>query len=106
MDIKIEAGQSHPEIVLRVGETLTLRLDEQPTTGFRWAASLGNVSVLETLASTFALPADGGVGGGGERSLNFRAKAAGKCPVHLTLKQQWSDDVPEKQVHLSVVVSV
>src|SRR5215217_6444129 len=78
-------------VVANVGDTIEIRLAENPTTGFRWAVE----SVDRRLAlehDDYAPAADGGVGGGGQRLLRYKANEAGSVPLQLKLQRAWEGD--------------
>ena len=78
---------------LAVGDTLSLRLAENPSTGYRWQLTLG--AGLEAAGDDYApgLPAAaGGVGAGGERRFGIRATQAGDSTVSALLRRGWDAD--------------
>jgi inhibitor of cysteine peptidase len=67
------------------GDTVSLTLDEAPTTGYRWDIERSNAEILEVLDSTYRQPGQSAVGGSGEHSWTFKAKREGS--VQLVLKR-------------------
>jgi inhibitor of cysteine peptidase len=76
------------EISAPLGETITLRLQENPTTGYRWA--LDSAGQLQTVQNIF-IPPDTGqpVGAGGTRVLQFKAARLGSHIIRLRLCRPW-----------------
>jgi inhibitor of cysteine peptidase len=83
-------ADSGTTVDLRVGETLLVRLEESPTTGFGWMAEGGD-DKLVLQASDYS-PASVGVGGGGLRSLTFIAAKVGMARLKLRLWREWEGD--------------
>jgi inhibitor of cysteine peptidase len=79
-------------VTVRAGDTLTLQLDEIPTTGFRWAVDQSNPDLV-ALQRTDYFPAPAtGVGGGGRRVFVFQAKKAGTGRLALKLWRDWEGE--------------
>lgn len=104
-EFTIGPQETSRNISLKVGEALTLRLEENSTTGFRWAVNLAPGDALELASSSFTAGMDTGVGAGGERVLVFRAKARGEASFTLVLRQEWMPDNPARQVLFNVAVN-
>jgi inhibitor of cysteine peptidase len=82
-----DAGKT---IAVHSGERVTIQLDENPTTGYRWAIDQIDEQILTLENSSFV--AAPGVGSGGQRTFQFRAHSPGT--VHLQLKnwREWLGD--------------
>lgn len=104
-ELTIGPQETHRDITLKLGEALTVRLEENPTTGFRWAALPAQDDVLELQSATFSAGINTGIGAGGERLFVFKAKASGSASVKLVLRQEWLPENPARQVLLNIVVS-
>jgi inhibitor of cysteine peptidase len=79
-------------IEVQVGDSVVVRLPENPTTGFAWAIDKGSDDVLPLEASEYSPAAGAGVGGGGQRSLTFKATRAGTVGLQLKLWREWEGD--------------
>lgn len=75
---------------MAVGETLTLHLAENPTTGFRWDIAVGEG--LTIVSNDFARGASTAPGAGGQRTVVIRAERAGDWPVRAKLWRSWEGD--------------
>jgi inhibitor of cysteine peptidase len=98
---KTENGKS---VQAHSGDTIVLQLDENASTGYTWAASKTDATILALQDSTYT--ASGNVpGSGGTRVFTFLAKKAGT--VHLQLKY-WRSFVGDSSVtqRYSVTVEV
>jgi len=66
------------------GSEIVIHLEENPTTGYRWAIDQTNNTVLAPQNPSFSPTPGGGIGAGGTRTFTFIAKQPGI--VHLQLK--------------------
>jgi inhibitor of cysteine peptidase len=73
-------------------DLISIRLPENPTTGFQWAVEEIKSSIITLEKSNYAPTLDTGVGGGGERMLIFRATSSGTTNLSLKLWQAWEGD--------------
>lgn len=71
-------------IQVHQGSEIVIRLEENPTTGYRWAIDQTNNTVLASQNPSFSPTQGGGIGAGGTRTFTFIAKQSGT--VHLQLK--------------------
>jgi predicted secreted protein len=83
------------QVEVRTGDTVTIRLPENPTTGYQWqlaadSAALGMVASL--VHKNFTPPAPAAAGAGGERELVFTIRDAGSTQLRLLYKQPWGGD--------------
>ena len=92
---------------LAVGDTLSLRLAENPSTGYRWQLAFGAGLVAAGDDYAPGLPAAAGVvGAGGERRFSIRATQAGDSTVSAQLRRGWdADTAPARRFELAVQVS-
>lgn len=91
--ISILAEHSGTTIAAAVGDRVRIQLDENPTTGYRWKARAQS-SLLELIDENYAPAGDGGIGGGGTRTLVYEVIAAGKGSLKLALARAWE---PERE---------
>jgi len=83
---------SSKSIEVQSGDTVVVRLDENPTTGFQWAIDKSNDAILTLQDSDYAPAPDSRVGGGGQRVFTFKAQKAGAVDLQLKLWRQWEGD--------------
>jgi inhibitor of cysteine peptidase len=90
------------EVSMSVGDTVTLRLPENATTGHVWSvSSLGAGLVLEEDRSVATR--DGAPGAAGEHMFKLRAHKPGEWRVDLRLAREWeSDALEERQIKVRV----
>jgi len=79
-------------VQMKVGDVVAVRLAENPSTGFVWSTDSTGGDALQLVDSEYLPAADGRVGGPGERSLSFRAVAAGNVELRLKLWREWEGD--------------
>jgi len=80
-----ENGQSFE---VNVGEMITVRLSENPTTGHRWTVVAAQG--LDQVESKFE--AGKGVGAPGMRAFQFRATQPGPHELRLKNRREWEDE--------------
>ncbi len=71
------------------GTQIIIDVQENPTTGYRWAIDQNNDALLALDSSTYATASSGGVGGGGTRTFTFTAKQPGTVHLQLKLWREW-----------------
>ena len=96
-------------IDLRLGQAIELRLDTNPTTGYRWQVVHAAPAVLDTLAGAMYSPASaepGVAGGGGSVTWRFRAVRVGRDKLQLEYRRPWEPDtVPAQTFNCEVAVT-
>lgn len=90
-DITLTKADNGKTLTLKPGQTLTLRLPENPTTGYRWSISSLNVQVLQLTDDRFESSSSAAFGGGGQRVLTFQAQQPGQISLYLKNKREWED---------------
>jgi inhibitor of cysteine peptidase len=90
----MENGDLSDQVELAVGDTLTLGLCSNPTTGFQWGpAAISDESVLKEINHRFQAPEEMGtepvVGTSGEEIWTFETLKAGQATVDLEYSQPW-----------------
>lgn len=87
--VVIEKDGEGREYVVPPGETVSLRLPENPTTGYRWEVESFDNNILGPPASDFWPPGEPSVGTGGTRIFTFEARSPGVTLIRLILKRSW-----------------
>ena len=77
--------------VAAVGQDVTVRLGENPTTGYRWALTAEPAEAVEVSGSEYA-PGGSAPGAAGEREFHLGLKGAGTVRLHLKLWREWQGD--------------
>ena len=73
-------------------DSILIRLDENPTTGYRWKVCEINKQILEFQNSYYTMAHGAGLGGGGTRTILFRAKSIGDGQIQLRLRRSWEPE--------------
>jgi len=79
------------DIDVHVGDTIVLRLAENPTTGFRWAFDDLDTAAVSAKDGDHSQSSEA-VGSGGETTWTLTPTAAGATPVKLKLWRHWEGD--------------
>ena len=87
-------NQNQCPLQLRNGQTLTLTLPSNPTTGYRWAIQDSAGGILRKVSpEVYNNPEDTGlVGSGGQSTWRFQAFATGQGRLRLTSQQPWEPE--------------
>lgn len=93
-------GQFH----VRPGDTVIIRLPENPTTGYRWAADPVEGAGIALADSTFD-QAGSGIGAAGTRTVTYRAIQAGTAWVRLKQWREWEGEGSVIE-HFEVMIAV
>jgi inhibitor of cysteine peptidase len=86
--LHVDESQNGIEIALQPGETLEIELNENPTTGFRWALESVGVPacilVEDSYESSTVTP-----GAGGSHRWQFQAVQIGEGRIALRYRRPW-----------------
>ncbi|HDS1734099.1 MULTISPECIES: protease inhibitor I42 family protein [Pseudomonas] len=82
-------------IRLQTGQSLTLSLPSNPTTGYRWLLQNPASNILRPIAAeVYTQPEEAGlVGSAGVSTWRFQAKAVGDGHLILVYQQPWAPEV-------------
>lgn len=87
---------SEPIVVeMYVGETHTVSLESNPTTGHSWQVGYTD-EIVELVELTYRSDSEL-VGAGGYEDFVFKALSVGDTEIELLYKRPWEDDVIERQ---------
>jgi inhibitor of cysteine peptidase len=87
-----------------VGERLELSLNENPSTGYRWAIENLDTGVISAQEGDFT-PSSGGPGGGGSMKWSLKAVAPGKTEFRLKLWRPWEGEASvQKRFKVTLIV--
>ncbi|CAM4070136.1 Amoebiasin-1 [Pseudomonas reidholzensis] len=92
----VELGaENECPIRLQPGQSITLSLPSNPTTGYRWLLQNPASNILRPLgAEVYTQPEQAGlVGSAGVSTWRFQAKAAGDGHLILVYQQPWAPEV-------------
>lgn len=92
---------------LQVGQTLTLTLPSNPSTGYRWRVENPAANVLRSLGpEVYSAPEEEDVvGSAGVSTWRYQANSAGEAQLVLVYQQPWAADVaPVQNFDCKVIV--
>jgi inhibitor of cysteine peptidase len=85
---QINQEQAGETIPVEVGDTLELKLAENPTTGYRWQVDKNTSDLLELQTSDYA-PMGTGLGAAGLRTFTFKVARPGTARLRLASIREW-----------------
>ncbi len=103
-EVVLTEGHNGGTVQAGVGDTITVTLPENPTTGFRWTVSATDAGLLAFTGDDFQA-AGAGTGGGGLRTFRFLTKGQGNADLELRLGRSWEAGAPRGVFHTRVRVS-
>ena len=92
MSIELTDADSGTTRSVRVGERATVRLPENPTTGYRWQAEFDEAA-LRIVEDRYDGP-ESPRGAGGHRVLTVEPLRAGTTRLRLANRRSWGDGDP------------
>lgn len=100
-------GKNDTDIAVKAGGTFTIKLEENPTTGYQWSVSVSDESVVALDKDEYVPDDKSGemVGSGGTRVLTFKALKAGTAAIDMVYEQSWEPDPGNEKIQFSVKVS-
>jgi inhibitor of cysteine peptidase len=90
--ITLTRAEDGKSIEVQVGDLIIVSLDENPTTGFRWAVDKSDEDVAALLSSEYAAAPGSKVGRGGRRVVTFQVRKAGISTIQLKRWRAWEGD--------------
>jgi inhibitor of cysteine peptidase len=79
-------------IEIKPGDILSLHLDENPTTGYRWQENADYKDVLQLTSSEYVHNPTGMIGGGGQHVFTFSVLKAGTISLLFKNRRDWEDE--------------
>jgi predicted secreted protein len=87
-----------PGISVQVGDTFTVALPSNRTTGYSWAlAETPDPAVLVLVSDTYVPPSAARPGAGGTECWTFSGVGAGTTTLSLVYRRPWETDTPPAQ---------
>jgi len=103
--LALEADDNGNEITLNKGQTLTIKLEANPTTGYTWEVVESEGAILRQVGETEYEAESDLIGAGGVQTLRFEAVQAGQMELRLVYHRPWETDVEPLEI-FSVQVTV
>jgi len=92
--IKIDESANGSEVTLRQGDTLTLKIEGNPTTGYAWAISEVDEAILSVSGDAEYKSGSPLIGAGGTYTFTFKAAAPGTTPLKFIYYRSFEEGVP------------
>ena len=105
---EIDASADGARVTLVPGQALSVTVDANPYTGYRWMVDRGAAAVLQPVGEPLYRPVSTSaplVGAGGTMTFDFVAHAAGSDTLQLTYRRVWEKDAtPARSLRVEIVV--
>jgi inhibitor of cysteine peptidase len=103
--LALEADDNGNEITLNKGQTLTIKLEANPTTGYTWEMVETEGAVLRQVGDPEFEADSDLLGAPGTQTLSFEAAEAGQMELRLVYHRPWETDVePLETFSVQVIV--
>lgn len=89
-----KGGDCNSTVELNTGDTLTLALEGNPTTGYDWEVESNDPAVLELSGEPEYSSESSATGAGGTYTYRFKAVAKGQVTLRLIYHQPFEKNVP------------
>jgi inhibitor of cysteine peptidase len=93
------------EISLHVSDAVTLRLPENPTTGYTWKVERDGSPVCSKMGDSFTPPRHSRIGSPGTHEWRFRVQEPGAATIEMRLVRKWNGDSATRSFTLRLLVS-
>jgi len=104
-EMELGADDNGRAVELAMGQVLTVTLESNPTTGYRWEITELDEQVLASMGEAEYQPGSNLVGASGMEILRFKAVNEGHTSLDLAYRRPWEQDVePLELFSLQVVV--
>jgi len=102
--VTLSAGDAGKTITLHTGDTLVIKLEGNPTTGYNWLVTSCDKAILEQQGEPMFKADSSLVGSGGMLTLNFKAIAAGTMNLQLGYMRSWETGAAPLQTYEITIV--
>jgi inhibitor of cysteine peptidase len=92
-------------VTVASGGRITIDLPGNPSTGYGWAAIIGDPSVISESSHPVFTPASSALGAGGTYRFQYKARSSGRTELMLVYRRSWETGIPPvKTYRIAVVV--
>lgn len=102
--LALRAGDDGRELALRQGETLTVSLPGNPSTGYTWEAVGLDEGILRQGGEPEFTPESDALGAPGVQVFRFRVIGQGHTVLNLVYQRPWEEAEPEQTFSVDVTV--
>ncbi len=103
-EIVLSDGDSGSQISLRLGQSLVVRLEGNPSTGYTWEVAEVDESVLRQVGEIEFEAESDLAGAPGIQTLRFEAVASGETTLELVYHRPWETEAPLETFSVDVTV--
>ena len=107
-EVWVTEDDAGTEIALKVGDSLIVALDSNPSTGFEWAlVNISDPSVIQKVHNEYKGPEPTSsplVGQGGEELWTFSPLNSGTATINMMYARPWESIPPAQRFNVSVIV--
>ena len=103
--MRLTAADGGTRVSAAVGDTITVELTANPSTGYSWITSEIDPAMLRAVGEP-SFDADSDLAGApGVTTMEFEVLAAGECDLALSYLRVWEDALPLEVFKVTVVVA-
>jgi inhibitor of cysteine peptidase len=104
--LALNAADSGKQITVVAGDSFTVTLDSNPSTGFAWSISeITDESVIDDVSNDFKGADTGMMGAGGQEVWTFEALDEGTSTIEMQYSRSWEQGVePAGTFNVTIVV--
>lgn len=102
--LKLRASDDGGQVELRKGQTFSVSLEGNPTTGYTWEVLQVDEQVLRQIGDPAFTPESEALGAPGTQVLRFRAVGEGRTTLRLVYHRPWEEADPEQTFFVEVTV--
>ena len=106
-ELSVDITSSDKEVTLAAGDTLTVTLDSNPTTGYSWTenANISDRIIAQQIDHKYQPPGTSALGAGGKEIWTFKALKAGTSTISMEYRRPFETGVaPAKTFTLTLAV--
>jgi len=104
--VQLTEQDSGAEVDVHVGDAVSIRLPENPATGYRWNVDPVDDSLISIDNSEFVESPGSGIGGGGLRTFTLSARGPGVARLSLKNRRPWeASAAPLRQFEVTLNIA-
>jgi len=104
-DQPLTAKNAGKIIEMNIGDTFSVELEGNPSTGYTWEVADMDIAVLKQVGETEFKTRSDLVGASGILILRFETIGRGETTLNLVYHRPWEEDIPPEEIfEVSVVV--
>lgn len=102
--LTLHASDNGEEIELQRGQTMSVSLEGNPTTGYTWEPVGLNEEILRQIGEPVFTPESDALGASGTQILRFRAVEEGRTTLRLVYHRPFEEAEPDRTFSVEVIV--